>query len=173
MGVVEDKTTKIDGINYTTTKFAATDGIIIAPMLVALLGEKLMALLFSIGGEGVEALHENPRVIGPILANIGLQIAKRRADGEENPAEVLKDMLQQTTCDAIRIGSTTVKGNVHEHFDTHFAGEYGHLIKVVAWVGSINFMKPSLGSRSEVSPEPAGAESTGESSPPTSGEKST
>lgn len=142
MGVVRKHTTEIDGITYETTTLPATVGLSVFPRLVALLGDKILPLVFEVGGEGLEALFKDSKVIGVLISNIAERATSKMAEGED-PMSVLRDVLVKTTADKVRIGSTEVQGSVHKSFDSHFAGDYRHLIAVVGWVGGVNFMPAS------------------------------
>lgn len=135
MSIVTKHTKEIEGIAYTTTTLPASVGLVIAPKLLALLGEKVAALLFATHGEGsmVEELLQDPKVQGQILASIADKVAA--TDG----LLIVRDLLQTTECNQIKIGETHIQGSVADHFDSHFAGRYGHLFRVALWVARINF----------------------------------
>jgi hypothetical protein len=59
---------------------------------------------------------------------------------EANVLQLLKDLLETTNADKVRIGEAEAPGSVVVHFDTHFQGRYLHLLKVAMWVGQVNFM---------------------------------
>lgn len=142
MGIVRNHETEIDGIAYKTTTLPASVGLSVMPRLVALLGDKILPLLFEVGGEGIEALFKDPKVIGTLISNIADRAATKMSAGED-PMGVLRDLLLKTTADKVRVGSAEVEGSVYKSFDSHFAGDYRHLIAVVGWVGGVNFMPAS------------------------------
>lgn len=128
----------IDDLTYTTTTLPATQGLIILPKLVSLVGENGMTLLMATSEEGQASLMANKEVTAALMAGIA-----ERAE-ENNGLLVLKELLQTTVCEkGIEIGSNKITGNVGgEHFDDHFAGRYMHLIRVAIWVGRASFGQP-------------------------------
>ena len=46
-----------------------------------------------------------------------------------------------------------VKGNIHQWYDPHFAGDYVHRFTVFGWVANVNFIEPSLAKFSASEPE--------------------
>ena len=62
-----------------------------------------------------------------------------REEEDRRIAELCKELLITTECQQIRIGDNEVPGKLADHFDTHFAGDYGHLLSVCIWVATVNF----------------------------------
>jgi hypothetical protein len=143
MGIVHECTETIDGITYTTHTLPATVGLSVMPRLVALLGDKILPLMFEAGVDGIEELFKDPKILAVFISNISERITQRRAEGEADPTDVLRDIMLKTEADKVRIGTTTVRGSVYQNFDDHFAGNYTHLLKVVGWLGQVNFVPPS------------------------------
>jgi hypothetical protein len=163
MGLAKrEQTTEIDGVRYTTRVLPAMEGINILPQLIALVGDKLMPIIFATGGEGLDSLREDPAVIGVILANIAAKAAKRQSLGED-PMKVIKDILVSTRCNKVRLGDVTAEGSVYDHFDEHFAGDYAHMFSVVGWVGGVNFMPASIVKSSTSTPAVEAENSKGSS----------
>ncbi len=141
MGYVKAHSKTIDGVTYTATTLPATQGLAIFPRLVALLGEQGVALLFGAGAESFGNMMEDPKVVGALVTHI----AKGITNAGGQPTDVLRDIMATCSADKCRMGDTEVQASVFEHFDEHFSGDYMHLLKVVGWIGQINFMKPSRG----------------------------
>jgi hypothetical protein len=53
-----------------------------------------------------------------------------------------QEILRTTQADKVRISAAEVPGSVHEHFDTHFAGRYQHLLEVCVWALRVGFGAP-------------------------------
>ena len=134
MGTIKTHTTTIDGIQYTTKTFPAAEGLQLLPRLISLLGEQVLSL-FIAGRHDIEHLAETPEVLAAMLA----RIADNAKDGG---LLVFRDLLRYTEADKVSIGDTQVPGSVFEHFDEHFAGRYGHLLKVCLWVARVSFSEP-------------------------------
>lgn len=126
----------IDDISYTTTMLPATQGIIIMPKLIDLLGETAMTLLIATSEQQKDVLLNDDETKAALISSI----AERAA--EDNGLLIVKELLKHTTCDKIQIGDNFVTGNVHENFDDHFAGRYMHLVNVALWVGRVSFAGP-------------------------------
>lgn len=125
----------IDGITYTTRTMPATQGLMILPKLVNLVGENGLTLLMATSEDERASLMENKEVVAALITSI----ADRASDGG---LLVLKELLELTTCNKIKIGDNEVEGSVLENFDDHFAGRYVHLITVAIWVGRVSFGQP-------------------------------
>ena len=137
MGVVSDKTTVIDGKTYTTKTFPAAEGLRLLPRIINLFGERILALFFKVDEDSAEQLLENPKVLAGMLVEMSQQ-----AEDSEAGWLVLKDILKYTTCEQCQVGAVAGHGSVHTHFDTHFAGDYAHLLKVCFWAAQEGFSKP-------------------------------
>ena len=138
MGLIKEHKTVIDGITYTTTTLDAGMGLVIMPKILAMMGERVAALIFATEGEeeATEELLSDPAVQGKIMAAIADKVA------ETNGLLVVKDLLSTTVADKVSIGDTEVPGALAQHFDQHFAGRYGHLFRVALWVARVNFLTP-------------------------------
>ncbi len=121
----------IDGLTYTTTKLPCSKGIEVWTHLSALLGPVFPAVMTG------KFAGLDPRVVAKV-AEQALRLGL---------VPVLKDLLSSTSVDRLRSGGLTGEtgGNVRAHFDTHFAGEYLHLLKVCVLAAAHNLRGPSLG----------------------------
>lgn len=133
---MQTQTKVIDGISYTTTMLPARQGLAILPKLIALFGEPVLKLMFAADADQRAELIRDPKVMASILHSM----AASASDGDG--LLVIQDLFNATEADKVRIGDTTVSGNVAVHFDDHFAGKYGHLMNVALWVASVNFLGP-------------------------------
>jgi hypothetical protein len=111
---------EIDGLMYTSTKVATSIGVELGPRVVAMglqvfLGDGLNAAAFL-------------RVIDRLIA--------------EGVNGLARALLDQTRCSSVAGGDG---GLVLPKYDDHFAGEYGHLRRVLVFVGVHNFLGPSRG----------------------------
>ncbi len=134
MSTTKEHSKVINGITYTTKTLPASTGLVIVPRILALMGEKVAALMFA--ASDAEGLLEDPKIRGAIFANL----AKNAA--ETDGLLVLRDLLETTKCDKVKIGDVEVEGSVRDHFDDHFQGRYMHLIEVALWVAQVNFLGP-------------------------------
>lgn len=126
---------KASAVTYTTKLLPASKGLVIVPKLLSLFGEALTAL-FMTGDGAVPELLKNPKIVASIVA----RLAERAA--ETNGLRVLQDLMVGVQADKVRIGEAEVPGSVEEHFDTHFAGRFGHMVEVALWVAQENFLEP-------------------------------
>ena len=125
---------KIDGVMYTSIKFPARTGLELMPRVTTLIGSGLLRLVAT--GEA-ESL--------PIdrLALALVAIADRALRDGLTP--LVLDLLAHVQCGAFKDGGDgKITG---DKFDTHFAGEYLHLLKVCALALAHNFRGPTFGSR--------------------------
>ncbi len=136
MAITKTHTKVIEGITYTTTTLPASAGLTILPKVMSIFGEALIGLFFAVDDESKAEVFANPKVLGAIIAKVAENAAA------DNALLVLKDLLVSTECDRVSIGDAEVPGNVHSHFDGHFAGRYRHLMEVALWVGTSNFIAP-------------------------------
>lgn len=136
MGTIKTHTKTIDGLAYTTRTLPATQGLVILPKIIALCGEALAGLFIATDDQARRELLQDPAVVGRVIGTI----AERAADSDG--LLVLRDLLASTECDKIQIGEAEVPGSVAEHFDSHFAGRYQHLVSVALWVAQCNFIAP-------------------------------
>lgn len=125
---------KIDGIMYTSTKFPARTGLELMPRVTTLVGAGLLRLVATGEGESM-----------PIdrLAFALVAIADRAL--RDGLVPLVLDLLAHVQCGAFRDGGD---GKITpDKFDSHFAGEYVHLLKVCALALAHNFRGPTFGSR--------------------------
>jgi hypothetical protein len=137
----------IGGRTYTTEKLGAIAGVTLMPRVLAMVGQEVFSLMFGTSVENRKNLLKDPKVRGALLAGISEKLTALEAETGKPPLLVFHELLKKTECDKVRIGDTEVGGNVHTHFDTHFAGDYAHLLEVVIWVGTVNFIGPSTENR--------------------------
>jgi len=136
MGVVKTHTTVIDGKSYSCQTFPATEGLIILPKLLAMLGEEVANLVFATNDEQLDGLMDSPKVLAAMMVKISEKAA------ENDGLLVLKDLLKYTSCEQVKVGDAEIPQSVYDRFDSHFAGEYLHLFKVVGWVARASFGNP-------------------------------
>lgn len=120
----------IDGLVYTSSKLPATVGLEIWPRLAALLGSGFTKAIAS--GDA-----------GDIDGAALLRIANRAM--EDGLVPLVKSLLVNMQCGKLAGG--TKAGPVLPAFDDHFAGEYGHLLKVAAFAVAHNLRGPTYGAR--------------------------
>lgn len=138
MSVVGEQSQSIDGISYTTRTFPASEGLVLLPRLINLIGEKAGALFFGASSAELASLTEDPQIVAALLAGI----AKNAAEDKHGGWLIAKDLVRYTKADKIRIGDNDVPGSVYDHFDSHFAGRYDHLLNVCMWVAQASFSRP-------------------------------
>lgn len=137
MAVVSDITTTIDGIEYTTTTFPASEGLRLLPKIISLFGERALALFAGVNDAQADKLLERPEVLGALLT----EMAQQATDSDEGWL-VLKELLKYTKSNKCRVGATEAPGSVYTHFDTHFAARYPHLLQVAMWSAMAGFRGP-------------------------------
>jgi hypothetical protein len=130
-----DKIRAASSVHYTTKLLPASKGLVIVPMIISLFGEALTALFMAPEGT-VGELIKNPKVVAAVVS----KLAERAS--ERNGLSVLRDLMIGLRADKVRIGEAEVPGSVEEHFDTHFAGRFGHLVEVALWIAQENFLEP-------------------------------
>lgn len=132
---------EIDGLVYTSTKWPARVGLEIAPRVAALVGAGVMRLVMS-GARGDDI--DLDQVMGAIV-----QLSDRAI--RDGLVPLVLSTLANTQCNRLR-GEMTGDGQpkagpVADSFDSHFAGEYGHLLAVCLFVLVHNLRGPTLGAR--------------------------
>jgi hypothetical protein len=143
MGIVKEHIKEIDGITYTTRVLPATQALTLSPRVISLFGGKTLALVLSI--EDPSKLMDDPTVVASLVTTICGNITddelQQRSAGVKvvSPLLTIKDLLAKTKADKVRIGDSEVEGEVAKHFDSHFEGRLGHLLKVAMWVAQVNF----------------------------------
>ena len=136
MGTIKEHLTTIDNKEYSCKTFPATEGLVLLPKLIALMGDKVANLIFYTDDEQQKELVENPKTGIAIM----VQISERAA--ENDGLLIIKEVLKYTRCKQCRVGDAEVEASVYETFDHHFAGAYGHLFKVFSWVARVSFENP-------------------------------
>lgn len=121
---------EIDGLMYTSTKLSASVGLDLWPRVTALLGAGL-ARAIATGS------------IAAVDANALLRVADRAM--RDGLLPLVRDLLQRMQCG--KLHSTGKPGKVLDDFDEHFAGEYGHLLRVCAFALIHNLRGPTYGGR--------------------------
>lgn len=140
MGAIKEHKFEIDGHRYKCRTFPASEGLVILPQIIALLGEEVANLIFGTGEEALAELLKNPKVYTAIL----IKISERAK--EDDGFLVLKDLMRYTTYLRKHVeenGKEIVhEENVQDIFDTHFAADYLHLLNVAAEVARASFGGP-------------------------------
>ena len=136
MGTIKTHTNVIDGKSYSCKTFPASEGLVILPKLITVLGEAVTNLVFGVEDDELAEAMSNPKIIGAMLVKISEGVA------ENDGLLVLRDLLKYTTCEQVQVGDAQIPQSVYERFDTHFAGEYMHLINVTTWVARASFGNP-------------------------------
>lgn len=137
MGLVAKHKTVIDGITYTTNTFAATQGLIVGAKLARLVDASAVGeALLAVDVENVESALANPALM------LDLVLSAAKSVSPEEFVDTLKTLIVHVTADKVSIGDAVVPGSVFDHFDTHFAGRYDHLLDVVVWAARAGFIKP-------------------------------
>ena len=122
---------RIDGLMYTSEKLPASRGLDVGPRVTALLGTGILRLIVGASEDGLGA--------DQIAAAIVSISDRAMRDGL---VPLVLAVLERTSCGKLRGGGD---GKVVPKFDEHFAGEYGHLLKVCAFVLAHNFRGPTYG----------------------------
>lgn len=125
---------EIDGVMYTSTKLPARVGLELLPRVTGLLGAGLLRLVVTAEVEELGADR--------IMAALVMVSERAMRDGL---VPLVLDLLRNTACGKLR--GSGEDGPVGPAFDDHFAGEYGHLLAVCAFVLAHNFKGPTLGGR--------------------------
>lgn len=141
MGAIKEHKETIDGIDYTCRTFPASEGLVILPKLVSLLGDKVANLVFAVGEDGIESLMGDTKVMTQIMINIA-----ERAE-ENDGLLVLRDLMKYTTYkekikDPLTKQVQELDRSAYDKFDDHFAAKYMHLLNVSMWVGRASFGNP-------------------------------
>lgn len=128
-------TRSIDGVDYEFTMYSATKGAKMLSKLTRLIGEPL-------------AMFADEEKIDKDLGKV-LPLAMR-ALSEKLDDDVVVSMIKDILAEA-RVGGNQVS----VIFDTHFAGRYGHLFKVVGEMLSFQYgdLKNALGALGVLKPK--------------------
>lgn len=124
----------IDGLMYTSTKLPCAKGLEVLASLTALVGRGLVKSIATGDMTGI---------------NLATLTALAEAALRVGVVDVLRSLLTQTSVGTLRSGGQTGTGggNVAQHFDSHFAGEYVHLLKVCVLAAAHNYKGFTLGVR--------------------------
>jgi len=136
MGTIKTHESVIDDKTYFCKTFPASEGLILLPKMLSLLGEEVANLIFGLEDADLDGLLEDAKIVTQMI----IRISERAA--ETDGLLVLRDLMRYTECDKVKVGDAEVRASVHERFDSHFAGDYGHLIRVAVWVGRASFANP-------------------------------
>jgi hypothetical protein len=122
----------IDGLVYTSTKLPCSKGLEVLTSLTALLGRGLTKQVATGDMSGI---------------NLATLTSLAEAAMRVGVVDVIRQLLSQTSVGTLRSGGQpgSAGGNVSVHLDTHFAGEYMHLLKVCVLAVAHNFRGPTLG----------------------------
>ena len=138
MSIVAKHATVIGGHEYVTDTFPASEGLVLLPKLLALLGEDVARLVFSTSDEQQAQIFSS----ADLLAGILVKVSERAAANDG--LLLVRDCFAHCRCTTGKIGEATVEidlGDVRR-FDAHFAGKYGHLFEVFAWIVRLSFGSP-------------------------------
>ena len=138
MSIVADHRTVIGGREYVAKTFTASEGLVLLPRLLALLGDDVARLVFAVGDEDQAKIFADPQ----LLAGILVRVSERAA--ENDGLLLVRDCFRHTTCTNSKIGELEASvdlGKIH-FFDQHFAGQYAHLFEVFAWIVRLSFGGP-------------------------------
>lgn len=136
-----EKTRTIGGRTYTTRPLPGRVGFDLMARMISYAGEDIVTLMFAVAEDKRNEALGNAAIQAKMIHEFcSNAIASRH--GTERPTDILFELMASTTCDQIQLGDTTIKGNVQKHFDSHFAGDYSHLMEVVQFVGEVNFAGP-------------------------------
>lgn len=138
MGIIKEHKTTINGTAYKCKTFPASEGLVILPKIISLVGDKVTNLMFGVGDEGIESLMEDKKVMMQIMVNIA-----ERAE-QNDGLLVLRDLMKYTTFTETFTDPATKEVNgldrsVYDKFDEHFAADYMNLMNVAMWVGRASF----------------------------------
>ena len=140
MANIKTHTETVGDISYSCKTFPASEGLVLLPKIVSLIGDKVANLVFGVGEEGIASIMEDSAVMTTIMVRIS-----ERAE-ENNGLLVVKDLLKYTTYKEILKdpnGSThEMERSAYDEFDDHFAAKYMHLLQVAFWVGRASFGNP-------------------------------
>lgn len=126
----------VDGRDYATTLLPAREALVLLPKLGALIGRDLVSLMLATKDLDSASLLEDPETLGAIISTVAENAAKG------NGLLLLHELMRHTTCKQIQLANSVVEASVYDAFDTHFAGEYMHLINVAIQVARASFIKP-------------------------------
>jgi len=120
---------EIDGLMYTSSKLPATVGLDVWPRVLAMFGPPVVRAM---------ALGDDEMDLSALMG-----IAERAS--QSGVTLLIRDLLQRMDCGCLY--TSKKPGKVLSDFDEHFAGEYMHLLKVVAFSIAHNLRGPMYGVR--------------------------
>jgi hypothetical protein len=127
----------IDGVCYTSTKFAFTVGVELFPRITALVGNGVARALAT--GQGLDEID-----IGEIAAAVVGVSERAMRDGL---MPIVRDLLSRVQCGSLAPGLPVVGALTPAALDEHFAGEYIHVLKVCVFALAHNYRGPTFGVR--------------------------
>lgn len=141
MGAIKEHAEEIDGKLYRCKTFTASEGLVLFPRLVALLGEEMVNLVLATGDRQLADLLGDRKVVAAMM----VKISERAA--EDDGLLVLREVLKHTVYvrrhqEPGAKAPVEVPESVYKTFDEHFAGDYMHLLNVCIWVGRASFGAP-------------------------------
>jgi hypothetical protein len=138
MSLVGKHTTVIGGHEYICETFPASEGLVLLPKLLALLGDDVARLVFSTNDE------QKAQIFGSndLIAGILVKVSERAA--ENDGLLLVRDCFSRTKCTTGKVGDAVVEIDLGDirRFDAHFAGKYKHLFEVFAWIVRLSFGSP-------------------------------
>jgi hypothetical protein len=138
MGVVAQHETVIDGFAYSCRTFTASEGLVLLPKLIAMLGDDVAKLIFATSEAQQAKIFSDPG----LLAGVLVQVSTRAA--ENDGLLIVRDCFKHAKCSNSKIGEAEAEvdlGKIH-FFDQHFAGRYAHLLAVFSWIVRASFGSP-------------------------------
>lgn len=123
-------TMAIDGLRYASTKLPALTGLDLWARALAMFGADMLRALVT---GSIENVSTDEIVRAAIRANqLGL-------------GELVRELL--ASVEVNELDGIKSAGNVSDAIDSHFAGEYMHLLKVCQFVLAHNLLGPCRGGR--------------------------
>lgn len=127
----------VAGRVYTTRLLPASEALVMLPKVVALLGNKIVELLFMSGEDDLATMFARPEVQAGILHNLS-----ERAESK-NGLLLLRDLTRHTTLRTTSPDGTEAEIPLLDIYDDHFAGELMAAFHVAINAGRASFTKPS------------------------------
>lgn len=76
------------------------------------------------------------------LMHLATELCERADEMPGGIDAIAKSLVKYMTSDKVRVGESEISGSILTHFDTHFAGRYIHLLKVLGWAARVSFGGP-------------------------------
>jgi hypothetical protein len=134
MAIVKKMESTIGGVPYKMTTFTASEGLMMYPKIITVLGHNALNLIMSTTDDQRNEMLTNKKIAAGLLLSVCAS-----AEVSERGLLVLKDLMVKVTSTKLSIGEGEGEGSLMDHFDSHFTGRMGHLIEVVMWVMQENF----------------------------------